>query len=304
MPRVSVIIPAYNAAAYLPYAIESVIGQTYTDWEIVLVDDGSTDATGELAASYQHKLQDKFQYVRQNNRGVPAARNAGIRAARGDLIALLDADDVWLPQRLERGVKIMDAQPDTGFVHARVMRIDSQGKVTGQLRVATKYMSGQIARHIYARRAHVICPTVLFRRSCLETAGWFDENMYATEDRDLWFRIASRFRVAFIDDVLANYRLSPFSVTSNLQRMLECQTFFIEKHFATGAASHAARLEALGNIYRELGDALFKRGDLSEATQSYLKAVRYYPLSVPNVYMLFRALMDPIVRVCVPAKAI
>jgi glycosyltransferase involved in cell wall biosynthesis len=300
-PRVSVIVPAYNAAGYLPHAIDSVLAQTYQDWEIVIVDDGSTDHTRAVVDSCRPRLQDKLQYIHQPNRGLPAARNAGIRAARGEFIALLDADDVWLPQRLERSVPIMDADRGAGLVHARVVRIDARGSITGQLKVEPKYLSGRIARHIYTRRAHIVCPTVMFRKSCLETAGWFDEAMQATEDRDLWFRIALRYKVAYINEVLAYYRLSPSSMTSNLDRLLKGQLYFVAKHHKSGAATRLEQLQALGNIYRELGDSLFRGGAVTKAIGSYLRAVGYNPLSVPNVYMLFRAIMDPVVRVCVTA---
>jgi glycosyltransferase involved in cell wall biosynthesis len=298
-PRVSVIVPAYNAAVYLPFAIDSVLAQTYANWEIVIVDDGSTDNTRAVVDSYRSKLQDKLQYIYQPNRGLPAARNAGLHAARGEFIALLDADDVWLPQRLERGISILDADSGADLVHARVMRINAQGTITGQLKVEPKYMSGSIARHIYTRRAHIICPTVMFRKSCLQTAGWFDESMQATEDRDLWFRIALRHKVAYIDEVLAYYRLSPQAMTTNLDRLLQGQLYFVAKYHKSGAATRLDQLQALGNIYRELGDSLFRGGAVMKSIGSYLQAVRYNPLSVPNVYMLIRAIMDPVVRVCV-----
>jgi len=300
-PRVSVIVPAYNAAVYLPFAIDSVLAQTYSDWEVVIVDDGSTDHTRAVVDSYRPKLQDRLHYIHQPNRGLPAARNTGIRAAHGEFIALLDADDVWLPHRLERGVAAMDADPSAGLVHARVVRINAQGTVTGELKVEPEYMSGGIARHVYTRRAHIVCPTVLFRRSCLQTAGWFDESMQATEDRDLWFRIALRYKVAYINEVLAYYRLSPSSMTSNLDRMLQAQLYFVAKHYKSGAATGFDQVRALGNVYREMGDSLFRGGAVTKSIGSYFRAVRYNPLSVPNVYMLFRAIMDPVVRICLTA---
>jgi glycosyltransferase involved in cell wall biosynthesis len=298
MPRVSVIVPAYNAAVYLPYAIESVIAQTYSNWEIVIVNDGSTDDTCAVVESYRHRLGDKLHYIHQPNRGLPAARNAAIKAARGAFIALLDADDVWLPHRLERAVPVLEADPGAGLVHARVMRIDARGSITGQLKVEPKYMSGNIARYIYTRRAHVVCPTVMFRKNCMQTAGWFDETMRATEDRDLWFRIALRYKVLYIDEVLAHYRLSPSSMTSDLDRLLKGQIYFVDKHHKSGAATRVDQLQALGNIYRELGDSLFRGGAVTRAIRNYFRAVVYNPLNVPNVYMLFRAIMDPAVRVC------
>lgn len=300
-PRVSVIVPAYNAAVYLPYAIDSVIAQTYPDWEIVIVDDGSTDNTQAVVESYRPKLLGKLQHIHQPNRGVSAARNAGMQAARGEFIALLDADDVWLANRLESSVAVLAADSGTGLVHARVARIDAQGSVTGQLKVEPKYLSGKIARHIYTRHAHLICTTVTFRKGVLDTSGWFDETMHTTEDRDLWFRIAMCCKVAYINQVLAHYRVSPSSTTSNLDRLLNGQLYFIAKHRRSGRATWLEQLQALGNSYRELGDSLFRRGALTESIGSYLRAVGYYPLSVPNVYMLFRAIMDPLVRVCVSA---
>jgi hypothetical protein len=160
-------------------------------------------------------------------------------------------------------------------------------------------LSGRIAHFIYTRRAHLICTTVVFRKSCLESAGWFDEAMRTTEDRDLWFRIALRYKVAYINEVLAYYRLSPSSTTANLDLLLKWQLYFVAKHHKSGAATRLERLQALGNIYRELGDSLFRSGAVTKAIGSYLRAVGYYPLSVPNVYMLFRAIMDPVVRICV-----
>jgi glycosyltransferase involved in cell wall biosynthesis len=298
VPRVSVIIPAYNAAAYLPHSIESVMRQTFADWEIVLVDDGSTDQTAAVWEDYQPKLQDQLKYVHQPNRGIAAARNTAMRSARGEFIALLDADDVWLPQRLERGVEILDGDPETGLVHARVARIDGNGAVIGQLKVEPKYLSGRIAHNIYTRRAHIICPTVIFRRNCLQTTGPFDETLRTTEDRDLWFRIARQSKVSYINEVLAYYRLSPLSITKDLNGLLKGQIQFVTKHYQSGACTRMEHLEALGNIYRELGDSLFREGNLTPAIHSYLRAVRYYPLSIPNTYMLFRAIMEPIVRVC------
>ncbi|MGA3073859.1 MAG: glycosyltransferase family 2 protein [Bryobacteraceae bacterium] len=300
-PRVSVIVPAYNAAVYLHYAIDSVLAQTYLDWEIVIVDDGSTDHTRAVVDSYQPQLHDKLQYVHQPKQGVSAARNKGIRAARGEFIALLDADDVWLPHHLERGVQAMDADPAAGLVHARVARIDTRGSVTGQLKVDPKYLSGKIARYIFTRRAHIICSTVVFRKGCLPADGWFDETMRATEDRDLWFRMASRYQVTYVDEVLAYYRISPSSTTSNLDGLLKAQLYFVAKHYKSGAVTRLEQLQALGNIYRELGDSLFRGGAVTKSIGSYLRAVGYNPLSVPNVYMLVRAIMDPVVRVCVTA---
>jgi glycosyltransferase involved in cell wall biosynthesis len=292
MARVSAIVPAYNAAHYLPTSIKSVMDQTYTDWELVIVDDGSTDGTRELVASYAAQLGDKLRYVHQPNKGLPAARNTGIRNASGELMALLDADDIWLPARLERSVAAMDVDPAIGIVHGRFERVNVEGSPVGQTQPVfpLKYMSGMIADHLYTRRIHLACATVTFRKACIEKAGWFDETMRATEDRDLWFRIARFYKVAFVDEIIARYRVSAGSMSSDTARMLTWQTYFVEKHYKSGACGPLKRMEALSSIYRERGDDLFRKARMDEAISVYSKAALYNPLKIANLYMLTKAL--------------
>src|SRR4051794_38968817 len=125
MITVSAIIPAYNAANYLPFAMASVLRQTFPDWEVVLVDDGSTDHTPEIVKSMLPQFTGRLNYIRQPNKGLPAARNTAIRNARGKYLALLDADDIWRERRLELTVAALDANPEVGIAHGRVVRIDA-----------------------------------------------------------------------------------------------------------------------------------------------------------------------------------
>ena len=294
MPRVSIITPAYNAAQYLGAAIQSVIGQTYTDWELIIVDDGSTDNTRALVRSYLGSTGDKLRYLFQSNRGLPAARNKGIQAAKGEFVAILDADDVWLPIRLERGVAVMDRSAQVGLVHSKVARIDVNGAVVSFPVFPRKYLSGKIAPHLLTRRAHISCPTVLFRRQCLDVVGAFDETMRATEDRDLWFRIAEQYEIAYLDDVLAYARLTPASMSSDSDRMLKGQLVFVRKHYDRHACGRIALLRALGQIYREQGDIYFSRGQVSRSVGHYSRSVLYNPLNLKNFCMLLRASVEPL----------
>src|ERR1700731_3001106 len=129
MPKVDVIIPAYNAARYLPFAIESVMAQTFDDWRILLVDDGSTDDTAEVVAPYRERLGDKLKYIKQANGGLPAARNAAIRNSSAEFLALLDADDIWLPNRLEESLKVFEGKPQVGLSHGYIARVGPDGTV-------------------------------------------------------------------------------------------------------------------------------------------------------------------------------
>lgn len=279
MPRVSAIVPCYNTAKYLPAALGSVIAQTYGDWEIVLVDDGSTDNTPAIAAEYKQRLGDKLQYVHQENRGLPAARNTAIRSARGEFLAILDADDIWLPERLARGVALMDADPEVALLHARVVFMDAEGRPMLYPSQDRRRLRGQIARQIYTREIHLPCPTVLIRASVLHSVGLFDESMRATEDRDLWFRIASRHKVAYLDDLLAGYRISAGSMSSDLNRMRSAQQAFARKHYRAGQVSWFDQRRAMAGIHHELAEAQRARGHYWRALGWRLRAAVDDPFS-------------------------
>ncbi len=293
MPRVSVIIPSYNSASYLGLAIDSVIKQTYSDWEFVLVDDGSVDNTQAVVDEYAGRLADRFRYIYQPNQGLSAARNTAMRNARGDLFALLDADDVWLPARLEESVAAMDKYPQAGLVHGKVMRIDKADLFLDAPECDTKYLSGNIARFIYTRRAHILCPTAMFRRQCVAELGGFDESMRSVEDRDMWFRIAERWAVVYIDKVVAHYRLSGAGMSENLDRMLAWQKYFVKKHRFSSCVSKHAYWIALASIYRERGDRLFDRKQPLKAIVDYSLSVLFNPFDWQNAYMLARAIVRP-----------
>ena len=269
--------------------------QTYGDWEIVVADDGSTDHTRAVVAEQIPLFAGRLRYLYQPNGGVSAARNAAIHASRGSLLAMLDADDMWLPDRLERGLAVLDRQREVGLVHGAVLRVDPEGKVI-ELPPAPrpKYLAGMIASHLYTRRAHVLCATVLLRRECLDSAGYFDERLRSTEDRDLWFRIARSFPCAYIPEPVAYYRVGQNSLTRDDQRSWEAQIQFLQKHRVAGTVTVRQYRQGLANLHRERGDLLFNRRQLESSIRSYATAVSTDPLNLPNAYMLVRALGEPL----------
>src|ERR1035437_5608513 len=129
MATVDVIIPAFNAARYLPAAIESVISQTFDDWQILHVDDGSTDNTQEIVNSFLDRLGPKIKYIKQENRGVSAARNTAILASKAEFLALLDADDMWMPCRLTESLKVLVERPQAGLCYGLIPSIDPDGRL-------------------------------------------------------------------------------------------------------------------------------------------------------------------------------
>jgi len=280
--RVGVIVPAYNAARYLPKAIESVIAQTFVDWEILLVDDGSTDNTKAVLSPYRERLGSKLRYIEQVNRGLPAARNAAIRASDCELLALLDADDIWLPCRLTESVKMLDERPQAGLAYGLVTHIDIEDRTSWTFKGNPPPAEGRIASQIYMRKVELPCPTVTFRRSCVEEVGGFDETMRATEDRDLWLRISLHHEVAFIPKVIALYRVSPQSMSADPMRMLTAQLQFIRKNYGRPGCGFLARQAAYSRAYKQRAEAFDRRNDRWNAGWSALQAVALYPLDLAN----------------------
>ncbi|MET0050456.1 MAG: glycosyltransferase [Candidatus Thiodiazotropha sp.] len=192
---VSVIIPTHNRVHTLPRALDSVLAQSHAAHEIIVIDDGSSDGTPELMTQhYAHCV-----YLRQDNRGVSAARNRGIREASGEWLALLDSDDSWMPEKLERQLEQLTAEPQLRLCHSEEIWIRN-GKRVNAMRKHAK-QGGHIFEHCLP--LCVISPSAaLLHHSLFDDYGGFDEELPACEDYDLWLRICSREAVAFVDEPL------------------------------------------------------------------------------------------------------
>jgi glycosyltransferase involved in cell wall biosynthesis len=282
MATVDVIIPAFNAARYLPLAMESVASQTFDDWQTVLVDDGSTDNTAEVMAPFLDRFGSRIRYIKQINRGVSEARNTAIRASTSEFLALLDADDVWLPCRLEESLKVLTERPEAGLAYGLITVIDAEGRIGSTWVGNPKHSEGYIAPHIYMRKVELPSPTITLRRKCVDEVGLFDETMSATEDRDLWLRIALRYEVAFVPKILAYYRASPGSLSTDSQRLLEAQLQFIRKHYGSEGCGLIPRQISLARAYKQRAEALKVQSRPGAALMSALRAFATYPLDLDN----------------------
>ena len=305
MPRVSVVIPCYNTGKYLRQALDSVLAQTYPDWEVILVNDGSTDNSAQIAMEAQEQFGSRLKYIYQSNRGLSATRNIAFANASGEFISFLDADDIYTPDRLQRGVEVLDADPSAGLVHSKVDRIDEDGNFLEHPPAPhRRYLSGRIARHIFTRKAHVLCPSIMFRKQCMVLAGASDENLNVNADRDICFRIALHYPVIHIDEILAHYRIQPMSMSKNHDNMMAGAVQFVDKYRKSGICGVLWVNEALGNLYREWGDECFNVGKLKPALVWYFKSILKYPFSLRNLYMLFRALGEPLLAKLRPKAAL
>ncbi|HEX9029118.1 MAG TPA: glycosyltransferase, partial [Anaerolineales bacterium] len=201
-PKVTVLLPTYNRADLLATAIQSVLAQTYPDFELIVIDDGSTDRTAELVHSFR---EPRLRYVYQENRGISAALNRGVHLARGEYIARVDSDDRWLPDLLEREIAVLDCQPEVGLVYSKAQAMDPGGAPLPQILGAPEKYPGQTLKSILY--GDFVCTiTAIIRRRCLDQAGLFDEALKGNEDWDMWVRLAAICRFAYLDQVLANFR--------------------------------------------------------------------------------------------------
>lgn len=220
MPRVSVVIPTYNCARFLGQTIDSALRQAYRDFEIIVVDDGSTDDTQQVVAGYGKTIR----YVYQSNQGASAARNVALSIASGEFIAYLDADDLWIADKLSRQVEYLDAHPACGFLHTEVSVIDEQNKV---LHTRFNYETNRpVPQGLCIRelllRSHIQTLTVLERRTAFDDAGMFDLRLPVAQDYLHWLGVVLRgYEVGYLAEPLGQYRWRAGSLMSSQRRLVE-----------------------------------------------------------------------------------
>ncbi len=214
-PLVSVIIPAYNAAECIAGALDSVLAQTLCEFEILVVDDGSNDGTATVLASFG----DRLQLLTQPNSGPAAARNKGLQHARGEFVAFLDADDRWLPTKLERQVALLRSRPEIGFCSTATAVVDAAGAPVADWPCCAG--DAVLPELLFMRAAAISGSTsgVVARRALVLEVGGFDERLRGFEDPDLWIRLSARTRYACVAETLTLVVRTAGSVSSQLPRM-------------------------------------------------------------------------------------
>ena len=292
-PLVSAIVPIYNGERFLAEALDSALAQTLDDIEIVVVDDGSTDASAAIADRYARQYPHKVRVIHQANQGLCHARNTALAAARGTYFALLDADDAWLPHHLADCVALLESQPDIALVHADIERVDVNGASLGRNDRLWDRMHADPFHVLYLRHEHVCCPTAVFRRAAIERVGNFDPqfNRLGCEDRDLWLRMADVARIAFINDLHARYRLHGANMSSNFGKMLQARLRLVAKFGSTARGQHLRR-RALAAAHCNLGDELMDAARRRAAFAAYARAFMVLPESTAVRGML-RSLLKP-----------
>jgi glycosyltransferase involved in cell wall biosynthesis len=281
-PVVSVIIPTYNRSQMLSRAIQSVLMQTFQDFELLVVDDASEDNTEEAVKGIRDQ---RIHYIRhEKNKGGSAARNTGIQAALGKYIAFLDSDDEWLPEKLERQIaKINSAAPSVGFVYTGFISISAKtGKMMNRL-------IPQKAPNVYSRALEANGSSLLVKKECFEKVGLFDETLASCQDWDMAIRLSRCYGLDFVPEALVKYYFHGAQLSSSLERKIHGREALMKKHYEdflrypSLLANHCSRQAMLYVL----------AGDKTMAKDFFWKSIRLKPLQKFAYVQLFMLLMVP-----------
>ena len=270
MPVVSIVIPTYNRAELLKRSVQSILDQTYQDFEVIVVDDGSTDNTEEVVKCF---ADNRIQYIKHDrNRGASAARNTGIRAASARYIAFQDSDDEWLPQKLEKQVGMLGtSSTEVGVVYSGFWKV--RGRTKLYIPIPSVPLKEGDIHEVLLRRNFVGIPVTIIRRECFEKAGVFDEKLSMYEDWELWIRISKHYEFRYIAEPLVITHCSAGGVNTQESLVLaKSIEYIVQKHLG----EYSRRL--LATHYFEIGALLCLNKKLAEGISYLVKAVVLYPL--------------------------
>jgi glycosyltransferase involved in cell wall biosynthesis len=247
-PEVSVIVPAYNRRELLMRALRSVLGQTFGEWEAIVVDDGSTDGSGDVCREFPDA---RLRVIRHSSRrGPAAARNTAIGASQGKVVAFLDSDDEWLPDKLEKQIHAFrTAQRDVGVVYSGTRRLFG-GKTYEIPSPAIRPKDGDVFQTVLRDAYLVHTSAAAVRMECLQTAGLFDESLPALEEWDLWMRLAKVCRFVHLPEFLTISHATPGSLSADRSLFFRAKRLVLRKHREEFLRSPRALMAVLGGMAR------------------------------------------------------
>ncbi len=275
-PTASVIMAAYNHAGYIAQAISSVLAQSWQNLELIVVDDGSTDRTREVVASFDDP---RVRYIYQENQGQGGARNTGIAHARGGYVCFLDDDDLWLPDRLETALAILQPHPEAGALYAAYQAIDSEGNYLPQ--VTCRVVAPERMYDTLVEGGWFPPLVVTVRKTVLDAVGPLDPSLRGNDDWELWLRIARQYDFVGIPDIVALYRVHGGGLSANTEHMLHDKIKAIARLFGPAEGDPATwpdvRRRAYGGAYRITGLAHLESQNVALGQERLRQALHYYP---------------------------
>ena len=268
MPRVSIVIPAYDAMRYLPETVNSALAQSFTDFEIIIVNDGSTDG---IEAWYSGLADSRVTLISQSNQGKSVAVNNGLAQSQGEYIAFLDADDLWETTKLEKQVSCLDASPSVGLVYTWTALADETGQPTG--RVLASHAEGNVWKSLILKNILTCGSTPMVRRQCFDDVGVFDPDLPPAEDWDMWLRIATHYDFAVIKEPLVRYRKHRGNTSARWQLMQKSSSLVLDRAFKSAPEDYSdVYNQAYTSLYIYLGWLAIQKKSHQQALHFWNKA--------------------------------
>jgi glycosyltransferase involved in cell wall biosynthesis len=278
VPAISIVIPTRNRVQYILEALDSVFAQTFKDYEVIVIDDGSTDGTREALGKLVKS--ESIRYEWHEARGVSAARNLGIHLALAPYIAFLDSDDLFLPTKLEKQIRVFWQNPDLGFVHCNFSKFDEQGRNLG-VRDTSRFRGHIYPGMLLEWSVLMAMPCMLMAAHALKEVGGFDEQMTWAEDLDIWRRIARRYPIEVVPETLVKVRVHSTSTSFDKIGGRQGFTRYLEKALVEDPGlSRFFRQKAAAKMYAKLAQNLLGEGhfeQMKQARQLSLRALRAWP---------------------------
>lgn len=274
MPKVSVIIPTYNREEYISDTVQSVLDQSYRDFEIIVIDDGSTDNTAEKLEKYNSKIK----LIRQKNSERAVSRNNGIKNSSGKYIAFLDSDDKWVPNKLEKQIKILDNKSQFILVYSACLRMNETSNVIKSAKRQLDGYSGNVFEKLLLRN-FIVSPTPIIRRDYFEKTAGFQTKYIPYEDWELWLRFSLLGNFYFIEEPLAYYRIHPQQSVklTNAKKIEDVTTLLLEDSFKLKNISENLKRRSLGVANLRFCYWYLLANDIKKAKEKIQKACEYYP---------------------------
>ncbi len=291
--RVSTVITSYNKGPYLAEAIESALGQDYEPQEIIVVDDGSTDNTREVAEAFGKRIR----YCFQTNRGPAAAKNRGIELGTGEYVAFLDGDDRWRPGKLAPQIALLDKDASVGVVYGPAATISSEDAESPRRRSRLgDFCRGRILDELIVRN-FIPFSSAIVRRRCVAEAGMLDESERVADDYEFWLRMALHCAFDYVDEIVVDYRMGVdqiagrFSSMRRVDEALRIQRQFADRFFDGKYPRSDVFRRGIATKYAGLGDCLLGAGQQRAAFRAHLTAVSWEPCRLQNWRSIIRDLI-------------
>jgi|APLak6261660231_1056022.scaffolds.fasta_scaffold10261_1 glycosyltransferase involved in cell wall biosynthesis len=283
-PLVSIIMPVYNGERYISKAIESVLSQTYQNFELIIVNDGSTDNSKAVIDTY---LKDpRIRYIEQHNAGVAAARNTAIKKSQGELIGFLDQDDLWLPEKIENQIQYFKNHQNISLVYSDYIVLNELENSSHRQRDLIPFDPSQSNLISIFTQNRIGVLTVLVKKQCVIDSGLLEEELKGTDDYELWLRLALDYEFQYIPLLLATYRWHGKNISSDALHMMTEETkaicsFLSKRPDAYKALGKRIIKTRLFNLYNEIGDLyIWPLKNTMDAQHFYLLAFKQKPFSL------------------------